>query len=177
MDHKDHVALLKNGIEGSNGVWADFGAGDGAFTLALADLLESPGEIHVLDKSAHALQGNQTAMRQRFPHMPAQFQVADFTQPLQLPPLDGIIMANSLHFVRDKQPVLQQIMSLLKPGGRFILVEYESDRGNTWVPFPLSYGTWQPMATAAGFVNTRRLLLRPSRFLEGIYSALSFKPT
>jgi len=38
MDHKDHVNLLRNGITNAGGVWADFGSGQGAFTLALAEL-------------------------------------------------------------------------------------------------------------------------------------------
>ena len=37
MDHSDHVNLLRNGVL-PGGVWADLGAGSGAFTLALAEL-------------------------------------------------------------------------------------------------------------------------------------------
>ena len=39
MDHKDHVNLLKPANLSSGGTWADFGAGSGAFTLALRELL------------------------------------------------------------------------------------------------------------------------------------------
>ena len=39
MNHEDHVRLLRKGIVEPGGVWADFGSGAGAFTLALADLL------------------------------------------------------------------------------------------------------------------------------------------
>ena len=43
----------------------------------------------------------------------------------------------------------------LKPGGRFILVEYNVDSGNTWVPYPLSYPTWEKLAVEVGFRATR----------------------
>src|SRR5690554_4106120 len=39
MNHQDHVNLLRPGVPATGGVWADFGAGTGAFTLALAELL------------------------------------------------------------------------------------------------------------------------------------------
>ena len=100
--------------------------------------------------------------------------VADFTIPIDLPQLDGIVMANSLHFVRDKAPVLQLIRGYLRPGGRLVLVEYAADRGNEWVPYPLSFATWSVLAADAGFRETRQLASVPSRFLDSIYSALSF---
>jgi SAM-dependent methyltransferase len=103
--------------------------------------------------------------------------LADFTQPLALPPLDGIVMANSLHFQRDKEPVLQQILGYLKPGGQLILVEYNVDRGNRWVPYPLSFPTWKALAERSGFAGTRLLATRPSRFLGEIYAALCVRPT
>src|SRR5262245_9714081 len=42
MDHRDHVALIRAGVEGAGRRWLELGAGEGAFTLALADLL-GPG--------------------------------------------------------------------------------------------------------------------------------------
>jgi SAM-dependent methyltransferase len=87
--------------------------------------------------------------------------------------LDGIIMANSLHFVRHKDPVLQLIRSYLRPAGRLILVEYNSDRGNMWVPYPFSYETWETLSRHNGFTQTQLLTTVPSRYFGEIYSALS----
>ncbi len=82
-------------------------------------------------------------------------------------------MANSLHFLRKKDAMLQLVRSYLKPDGRLLIVEYTSDRGNMWVPYPFSYSTWESMARDNGFSNTRLLATVPSRFLGGMYSALS----
>ena len=112
-------------------------------------------------------------LARRYPTVPARFQTADFTQPLDLPPLDGILMANSLHFVRDKVPVVQRLRSLLKPNGKFLLVEYDTDHSNRWVPYPLSFTSWQRLARDAGFKQTHKLASAPSSFLRAFYSALS----
>lgn len=176
MQHEDHVALIEQGVAERGGIWADFGSGSGAFTLALADLLGPDGEIYSIDLDRRALQRQQNDLARRFPGTTLHPQVADFTQPLALPPLDGIVMANSLHYQREKDAVLRRVWGYLKPEGRLILVEYNADRGNRWVPYPLSYPTWEALAGRTGFTGTRLLATRPSRFLGEIYAALSFRP-
>ncbi len=176
MDHTDHVHLIRGGIVNSSGVWADFGSGAGAFTLALADLLDSDALIHSIDRDATALKQQRTTLSARFPAANVSYHSADFTRPLDLPPLDGALMANSLHFVKNKASVLRLIYGYLKPGGRLIIVEYNTDRDNTWVPYPFSLKTWTQIAAANGFAATRQLYVRPSSFLGEIYSALSLKP-
>ena len=63
-------------------------------------------------------------MRTQFPDRRVHYLAADFSRPLALTPLDGIVMANSLHFIKhaDKERVLRQIIDYLKPGGRFLTV-------------------------------------------------------
>jgi ubiquinone/menaquinone biosynthesis C-methylase UbiE len=175
MEHKDHVGLLREGVPGTGGVWADFGSGWGAFTLALADLIGPSGEIYSVDKDKGSLREQERAMQSMFPEAKVHYVAADFTRPLDLPPLDGVVLANSLHYVRHKEPVLEMLRGYLKPGGRLILVEYNADHGNPWVPHPMSYPTWQALAARNGFGQTRQLARVPSRFLNEIYSALSFK--
>ncbi len=177
MDHHDHLNLIRDGVAESSGIWADFGSGSGAFTLALADLLGSDAQIHSIDRDAAALQRQRAAISARFPTAKVSYHTADFTHPLDLPPLDGALLANSLHFIKEKATALRLIHGYLKPGGRLIVVEYNTDRGNTWVPYPFSFGTWTKIAAANGFSETRQLFVRPSpRFLGEIYSALSLKP-
>jgi ubiquinone/menaquinone biosynthesis C-methylase UbiE len=177
MDHADHVRLLAGGVrQGEGGVWADLGAGAGAFTLALADLIGPHGVIHAVDRDRAALADLRSAFISAVPGAEVRPLVGDFTQRLELAGLDGVVMANSLHFVADKSGVLALLREYLRPGGRLLLVEYDSDRGNAWVPHPLSFETWLGLATASGFLATRRLAAVPSRFLGRIYSALSLAP-
>lgn len=173
MEHRDHVHLLRKGIAEPGGLWADLGSGWGAFTLALADLLGPTSEIYSVDKDRSSLREQEQAMRSRFPTQIVHYQQADFTRSLALPPLDGIVMANSLHFVRHKENVLALVRGYLKPGGRLLLVEYNADRGNPWVPYPLSYSTWEALSRRNGFSATTLLERVPSSFLREIYSALS----
>ena len=177
VQHADHVALIAHGVAERGGIWADFGSGSGAFTLALADLLGPGARIYSIDRDRRALQRQQSELTKLFPGTALYPLHADFSRPLDLPALDGAVMANSLHFQRDKYAVLRQILTYLKPGGRLILVEYNADRGNHWVPYPLSFPTWETLATHNGFVGTRLLATRPSRFLGEIYAALCFRPT
>ncbi|MCA9867225.1 MAG: methyltransferase domain-containing protein [Anaerolineae bacterium] len=177
MNHDDHMRLLRRGVErGTNGVWAELGAGEGAFTLALAELLGPGATLHAVDRDRRALERGAAAVARRYPAVDLRPLVADFTGPLALPPLDGLLMANSLHFVRDKEPLLRRLGALLRPGGRFVLVEYNVDHGNRWVPHPLSFDTWAALAARAGLEEAVLLAATPSRFLGEIYSALAARP-
>ncbi len=179
MEHRDHVRLLSDGVPGRAGerpaVWADFGAWQGAFTLALAELLGPGAVIHAIDQEGRALRAQQAAMAARFPETRVSYHTADFTRRLELPPLDGLVMANSLHFIPDarKVEVVRLLKSYLREQGRMLLVEYNVDRGNPWVPHPLSYPTWERLAGECGFASTRLLARRPSSFLHEFYSAVS----
>jgi SAM-dependent methyltransferase len=164
------------------GVWADLGAGEGAFTLALADLLPAGSTIHAIDRDAGALEelARRYARLERISNRSQDLrpQVGDFTKHLDLAlaGLDGVVMANSLHFVKNKTPVLARVRALLRPGGRLLLVEYDADVGNMWVPYPLSFESWRRLAPANGFAEPRLLDSEKSRFMNRIYSAAT-EPT
>jgi ubiquinone/menaquinone biosynthesis C-methylase UbiE len=179
MDHRDHVALIQGGVSSQRGTWADIGAGRGAFTLALADLLGPSARIVAVDRDAGALQANAAVVAERFPTVELTTLRADFTAAaIELPPLDGMVAANCLHFVpRDRQvTVIRSLARHLHPGGAFIVVEYDADRGNPWVPYPFSSATWEGLAAAAGLDETRVIGRVPSRFLGAIYAAVSRRP-
>lgn len=178
MDHADHLDLLKKGIPTPGGLWAEFGSGRGAFTQALAELIGPGGEIFSVDRDQNALRYQAKSVERRLAEKSPKmhYQHADYTKPLDLPPLKGVLMANALHFQRDKHPVLKLIHGYLQPEGRLIVVEYNVDRGNTWVPHPISYKSWEALAQNCGFERTSFLAARPSSFLKEIYSAVSYNP-
>jgi ubiquinone/menaquinone biosynthesis C-methylase UbiE len=173
MNHSDHVGLLRDAVPAGAATWADLGSGTGAFTLALAEILGPGARIVSVDRDARALDEQERQLRARFPEVFLNAREADFTQDLVLPRLDGLLMANSLHFVADQVPVLTRLIGFVKPGGRFVLVEYDADQGNPWVPHPLSFRTWQRIAPVLGLSGTRLAGRVPSRFLNAIYSAVS----
>lgn len=173
MDHKDHMNLIRDAIPQRPGIWADLGAGEGAFTLALTDITNSQAEIYSVDTDDQALDIQKEQFENRFPHARVHYIIEDFTKSLDLPPLDGIIMANALHYVEDKVPFLTSLRAYLKPGGRLVLVEYNVDFGNHWVPFPVSYKTFEVLSEEAGFKNPRLVSTIPSHFLNEIYSAVA----
>jgi len=179
VDHHDHVELLRAGVAEPGGTWADIGAGNGAFTLALADLLGPGARIVAVDRDAGALRANADAMAARFSATRLATLVADLTGPLDLPPLDGLVAANSLHYVaRDRQvAAIRSLAGHLRPGAPFIVVEYDADRGNRWVPQPFSSRAWAGLAGAAGLEGATEIGRVPSRFLGAIYAAVSRRPS
>lgn len=174
MNHTDHVNLIREGIA-EGGIWADLGSGRGAFTLALADCLGTDSKIYSVDIDRRALDVQKIRMAAEFPDNVVDYLQADFTHVLKLLALDGIVMANSLHFVRDKKPVLNLIHDLLKPTGHLVMVEYDTDKSTSYVPYPFSYETWQELATECEFAKTTQLATRPSRNMGQIYSALTLR--
>ena len=117
MNHSDHVRLLQNGIPSKGGIWADFGSGAGAFTLALAELIGANEDIYSVDQDQGALREQEQAMRIKFPSHNVHYMRADFTCHLDLPMLDRIVMANALHFQPHaaKDKLLKQILDYLHP--------------------------------------------------------------
>jgi SAM-dependent methyltransferase len=174
VDHRDHVALIRDGVRAAPaGRWLELGAGDGAFTLALADAIGPGGSILALDRDAHALGTLRARAARQFPATRVETVVADFTRGLPVGPFAGVLAANSLHFVADLSPVLAAVRSRLAADGRLVVVEYDADRGNPWVPHPFSFQRWTELATAAGFETPELLHRVPSRFLGAIYGALT----
>jgi len=176
MDHHDHVNLLRPANLIQSGVYADFGAGSGAFTLALRELVGLDATIYAVDKDRTSLNHLDSAHRARFNTTRNLTLLSnDFSRPLDLHPLDGIVMANSLHFFKDKEKILRHVQKFLKPNGILIIIEYNVDSGNMWVPYPLTFETYRALAPRAGFSEPRLLAKIPSRFLKEFYSAVAYR--
>ncbi len=187
MDHADHVNLLRPANLPPGGTWADLGAGSGAFTLALRELVGPEATIYAVDKDRGALHRLESAHRRRFPSTDRLIPLnQDFSRPFdastrlrqsaqRLPPLDGVVMANSLHYFKDQEKVLSHVRGFLKPDGILLMVEYNVDSGNMWVPHPFSFETYRSLARRAGFSEPQLLATIHSSFLREFYSAMTYK--
>jgi SAM-dependent methyltransferase len=99
---------------------------------------------------------------------------ADFVVgPLPFARVDGILMANSLHYVREQEAFVRRCEAHLKADGRFIIVEYDHDRPNRWVPHPVSRQRLSALFTIDGYLPPVPLGSRPSVYQRGeMYAAL-----
>ena len=87
--------------------------------------------------------------------------------------LDGKLLANALHFVRDAEDVLKRLVRHVRGGGRVVIVEYDRRAANPWVPFPIRADRWPALAAAAGLVNARVIARRPSEYVGEFYVGLA----
>lgn len=142
--------------------WADLGCGAGLFSKALLRLLPDNSTIHAVDSRTQELAEPGILFIQ-----------ADFEKdPLPFPLLNGIIMANSLHYVKNKLLLLGKLKSYLKEGGLVILVEYEKRWPNPWVPYPLRFSSAEKLFIEAGFSAPEQIAERPSVYSSAtMYSA------
>ena len=172
MRQDEAVSLIAAGVTTRGGVWADLGAGDGTFTRALGSLLGPDGTVYALDRNPAAL-GALSSDRSRTAARVITI-VGDFTAPLELPPLDGVIIANALHYVPypDQPRVLREIASLLTSGGPIVVVEYDRRSANRWVPYPIAPHALASAAAEAGLEPPTLLATRPSHYSGTIYSAI-----
>jgi SAM-dependent methyltransferase len=165
-------ALIRNGVIQSNTPqsWADLGAGKGLFTKALASLLSPGSAILAIDRDQSAVNSISVGRDD----ISLTTAVRDFAlDDLALPLLDGILMANAIHFVADKMNLLSVLKKSLKPNGRIILVEYDTDIPNAWVPYPVSFQAIKQIAGAAGFSAITKLHETPSVYNRSmIYAAV-----
>ncbi len=168
--------LIGRGVTGRAEVWADLGCGDGIFTSALADLVGAGSMIFAVDRDPQALQALSRNFTRDYPGLELQAVQADFTGKLDLPPLDGVLMANSLHFTRDQPRVMESLTATLKPQGVLILVEYNTARGNAAVPHPIDEFRFLDLVKAAGLQHGRILSRIPASFLGGMYAGIAHMP-
>jgi len=150
MERSEMVALIRGGVPGP-GVWADLGAGTGNFSWALAELIGPQGMIYAIDRDAKAIRQLHQRIAQADPGAAIVPQQADFTRPLDIPALDGVLLANALHFIRDQPAALALVAGYLRPGGRLLLVEYDLRAPLPWVPFPVSLARLEVLTAEAGF--------------------------
>lgn len=173
MNDDEATGLLRAAIPSADGeVWADLGAGTGVFTRALAALVGADAKVIAVDRDAGALEAIR-AWAARATDTPAVDTIeADIARDLSLPRLHGAVMANVLHFIPEAAGVLSRVASVLEPGGRVVVIEYEGRRPSRWVPYPVSAARLEELAAAAGLAPPRVVATRPSAYGGELYVAV-----
>lgn len=171
MTHADAIELIKNCIPRSNQSvqWVDLGSGSGTFTKALADLLPDGSTITAIDQTDRQINSPNAAVTIQFLH-------TDFTIQNVIPSnLDGIIIANALHYVSDQRGLLQRLSTHLKKDGCLIVIEYDTDRSNPWVPYPLTFKKLHDLLRLSDFKQIAKVSERNSVYnASKMYAAVAF---
>jgi SAM-dependent methyltransferase len=171
MRPRDAIDMLADsGVEALGPtIWADLGCGDGTFTLALAELLASGSTIHAMDLVASALRRIPSAHR----GVRITTHRGDFTkQPWPFAGLDGILMANSLHYVENQESFIRTCEQRMKSPRRFLIVEYDTSHAGRWLPYPVSQARLTDLFERAGYFSIKVLRSRASIYRRApLYAA------
>lgn len=139
--------------------WADLGCGTGTFTAALAHYLPPGSTIYAVDKQVPV---NGLIKAPDGVHI--ETLESDFVKaPFPFTALDGIIMANALHYVKDQPAFLEKLKATIQPDGIILIVEYDTDKPvPTWVPYPRSYTSLEKLFKQQGFHHITKMRERAS---------------
>ncbi|HYD52063.1 MAG TPA: class I SAM-dependent methyltransferase [Gemmatimonadaceae bacterium] len=173
MNWRDAARLIEPALDGAGPSWADLGAGEGTFTRSLAHRLGSGGCVYAVERDESSLVALRALAAQRDEGAEIVPMARDFTEPLDLPPLDGVLLANALHFVDAERQaaLLRRLAASVGDGGRIVVVEYDDRPASRWVPFPVSLDRLRALAAAAGIGEPREIGRRRSRYGGSMYAA------
>jgi trans-aconitate methyltransferase len=146
--------------------WCDLGSGTGTFTMALARLLAPGSTIFAMDQDRRAL----AEIPDHFNRIEIRKTVGDLRKAsLHFPLVDGVLIANTLHFIREQQNLVNRLLSV---ADCFLIVEYEQSLPNPWGPYPVGFSKLGKLFAQAGVERVEQIAVRPSRFGGTMYSAL-----
>ncbi|MEX6688253.1 methyltransferase domain-containing protein [Danxiaibacter flavus] len=175
MELQEAIRLLHQEVYPFNApeTWVDAGCGSGLFTLALASLLPKGSHIYAVDKNKSVLQN----IPDSYNNVSIQTKVADFSsEGMPFNNLDGMLMANSLHYIMDKISFIKQTQRSLKQRHSLLIVEYDTDTAvSSWVPYPVSFASLEKLFTKLGYQHIHKITETASRYnRKGIYAAIAF---
>jgi methyltransferase family protein len=146
--------------------WCDLGCGAGTFTLALATLLPPGSVIHAMDKDEASL----AQIPDHYQDVTIHKEVVDLDRnDVSLPALDGILMANFLHYIKQQGTFVEKLRASSE---RLLIVEYDGRKASQWVPYPLGFSALQNLLLQQGFAEVIKIGSRPSRYGGIMYSAV-----
>lgn len=135
--------------------------------MALAQLLAAGSTIHAVDRDHRALAG----IPDQYDGVEVRKIVGDLNDAgLSLPTVDGILIANTLHFIRQQKDLLTRLLSVTDC---ILIVEYERFLPNPWGPYPVGFQKFRKLCSRIGVQRVERFGTRPSQFGGTMYSALA----
>jgi ubiquinone/menaquinone biosynthesis C-methylase UbiE len=147
--------------------WYDLGCGTGTFTMALAKLLPPESIVYAVDQDKRAL----NRILDRCQGVSIQKIAANFLDDtFEWPTVNGVLMANSLHFVKQQTAFLAKVAVFAK---RLLIVEYDRSTPSVWQPYPVPFSELRSWLVSAGYTSVARLAERRSRYGGNLYSAVA----
>jgi len=178
MTVQEAIDLIRPAVTSGKATWADFGAGTGLFTRALAHLLGAGARVIAVDRDPHvfnelnALADHAPASGAGIVPVRGDFLELASLSALEEIRLDGALFANALHYAADVVPVLSDVAYRLTNSGRIVVVEYDRNVASPWVPYPIPPDRLRMLAAGAGLDYVQVVGRRESRFGGAMYSAV-----
>ena len=141
-------------------VAADFGAGTGFYTMALARRVGPEGKVYAYDVLKHAVDRIRSEA-QMLHLLQVEAVVADLERPrgsrLKDAVADFVLAASIIHQAENKSAVLQEAHRILKPGRYLALVEWSDAPSRLGPPrdMRISKARARELAESAGFMLDR----------------------
>ncbi|MBX2816238.1 MAG: class I SAM-dependent methyltransferase [Saprospiraceae bacterium] len=148
-------------------IWLDLGCGSGKFTAALAGLLPAGSTVIGVDQHVQEIPNDGSK------GVDIQFLQLDMLDIPNLPrPVQGILMANSLHYIEHKSAYIAGLLEQFDGQPQFIIVEYDMHASNQWVPYPMPFAELDTHFSKDVFGQVRKIGERPSMYRRGnLYAA------
>jgi hypothetical protein len=131
------------------------------------------GEVYAIDRDWARIRELERSTRQREAGQATVIvRHGDFTQALDLPVLDGVLLANALHFVpaARQAETLARIAGYLASHGALVTIEYDNRPPSRWVPYPVSLTRLAVLARDASIGAPQLIGQRRSAFGGNMYA-------
>jgi hypothetical protein len=169
MELSTAISLIQPAVQKSDKPqkWMELGSGKGLFTAALSHIVPVGSSILAVDKvpiefGNYPFQTNVEVDQVKF----------DFMKAVMPRGFDGVLMANSLHFIENKKSFFQSLRHSMADNPTLVIVEYDTDEGNRWVPFPISFEAFKK-EFQADFKKINKIGQAQSVFQKGGIYAMS----
>ncbi|MEK7552955.1 MAG: methyltransferase domain-containing protein [Patescibacteria group bacterium] len=136
MAFSDPAANLKHCQLSEGLVVADFGAGSGAYALALARVVGSSGRVYAIDVQKELLARLKREIQSGQARGPSNIEViwGDLERAggskLKDRSVDFVLLANILFQVNAKYSLILEAKRILKPDGRLAVIDWQDSYGN-----------------------------------------------